>query len=353
MAQKKRPSQADVARLAGVTQATVSFVLSGSQAISVPPETRQRILDAVAKLGYRPNALARGLASGVSSLIAVTVPAIADFYSEVIQGIEDVARQHGYSVIISTTDDDPKQELANLDVFASRQVDGVIICGSRLKAQQINQLAQDHRLAVLTSKTSVTTGVVKIPGELGLHMITEHLLGLGHRAIGHIGWYPAGENEREPGYARALNEHGIQPDSRWIAVAEHCTFDEGERCLEDLVQNAPDITAITCYSDVLAVGALRAAKRLGYHVPTDLAIVGFDDIPAASLVDPSLTTVRVPRYRTGHLLMEVLLRVIEAKGAYGETREVELELVVRESCGSRLPRRTVEGQEILLAERKE
>jgi DNA-binding LacI/PurR family transcriptional regulator len=310
-------------------------------------------LDAVAKLGYRPNALARGLASGVSSLIAVTVPAISDFYSDVVHGIEDVARQHGYSVIISTTDDDPKQERANLDVFASRQVDGVIICGSRLKAQEITQLAQDHRLAVLTSKTSVATGVVKIPGELGLHRITSHLLGLGHRTIGHIGWYPAGENEREPGYTRALREHGIQPDPRWIAVAEQCTVDEGARCLEELVRRVPDITAITCYSDVLAVGALLAAKRRDYHVPKDLAIVGFDDIPAASLVDPALTTVRVPRYRTGQMLMEVLLRVIEAKGDCVETQEVELELVVRESCGSRLPHRTVEGQKVLLAERKE
>src|SRR4051812_27846791 len=108
MPPKKRPTQADVARLAGVTQATVSFVLSDSSAISVPAETRQRILDAVETLGYRPNALARGLASGSSSLVAVTVPGVSDFYSEVVHGIEDVARRSGYSVIISTTNDDPQ-----------------------------------------------------------------------------------------------------------------------------------------------------------------------------------------------------------------------------------------------------
>lgn len=196
---KKRPTQADVARLAGVTQATVSFVLSDSSSISVPAETRQRIMDAVEQLGYRPNILARGLASGSTSLVAVTVPGISDFFSDVVHGIEDVARRHGYSVIISTTDDDPQQELANLDVFASRQVDGTIICGSRLEVDVLNRIAGEHRLAILTSKQPINAGVVKIPGEQGLHAITSHLIALGHTAIAHIGWRPAGENEREPG----------------------------------------------------------------------------------------------------------------------------------------------------------
>lgn len=333
---KKRPTQADVARLAGVTQATVSFVLNDSQAISVPTETRQRIRDAADMLGYRPNALARGLSSGTSSLVAVTVPGVSDFFSDVVHGIEDVARQHGYSVIISTTNDDPAQELANLDMFASRQVDGTIICGSRLEADELDRIAQDHRLALLTSKTPVSVGIVKIPGEEGLHKITSHLIGLGHTAIGHIGWQPAGENEREPGYTRALLENGITSDPRWVVVASQTSLEEGAVQLEQLLRRAPELTAITCYSDMLALGALMAAKRLGRRVPDDLAIVGFDDIPAASIVSPALTTIRVPRYKTGQMLMETLLRVINAKGDYEEKQEVELELIVRESCGSAL-----------------
>ncbi|MBZ0295930.1 MAG: LacI family transcriptional regulator [Anaerolineae bacterium] len=336
MSLKKRPTQSDVARLAGVTQATVSFVLNGSDAISVPPETRQRILDAVDELGYRPNALARGLASGSSSLIAVTLPTVTDFYSDVVHGIEDVAREHGYSVIISTTNDDPKQELANLDIFASRQVDGAIICGSRLKATELNRLARDHKLAILTSKSPVAAGIVKIPGEEGLYNITSHLIGLGHTAIGHIGWQPSGENEREPGYVRALTNHKIALDPHWVTVASQATLEEGALCLEQLLERAPQLTAITCYSDILAVGAMLAARRLNRRVPEDLAIVGFDDIPLASIVSPALTTIHVPRYRTGQKLMEVLLNVMAAKGDYEERQEVEIELVVRDSCGAKL-----------------
>jgi DNA-binding LacI/PurR family transcriptional regulator len=333
---KKRPTQADVARLAGVTQATVSFVLNGSHAISVPAETRQRIRDTADSLGYRPNALARGLSSGSSSLIAVTLPGVTDFFSDVVHGIEDVARRYGYSVIISTTDDDPKQELANLDVFASRQVDGTIICGSRLEADELNHVAQDHRLAVLTRKTPVSAGIVKIPGEEGLYKITSHLIGLGHTAIGHIGWQPAGENEREPGYSRALRDHGITPDPRWVTVSLQATVEEGARCLTQLLERDPHLTAVTCYSDMLAIGALLAAKRLNRRVPEDLAIVGFDDMPVAAIVSPALTTIRVPRYKTGQMLMEILLRVIDAEGDYEEKQEVELELMVRESCGAQL-----------------
>ncbi len=341
---KKRPTQADVARLAGVTQATVSFVLSDSGAISVPAETRQRILNAVETLGYRPNALARGLASGTSSLIAVTVPGISDFFSDVVHGIEDVARKQGYSVIISTTNDDPKQELANLEIFASRQVDGTIICGSRLSVDELNQVAQEHRLAVLTSKTPISAGIVKIPGEAGLHQITSHLIGLGHTAIAHIGWQPAGENEREPGYRMALLDHSITPDPQLIEIAADTTLEEGKRCLELLLARAPYITAVTCYSDMLAVGAILAARRLNLRVPEDLAIVGFDDIPAAALVNPALTTIHVPRYKTGQLLMEALLRVINAKGDHQEQQEVDVRLVVRDSCGAALKQKNLSEQ---------
>jgi DNA-binding LacI/PurR family transcriptional regulator len=336
MVAKKRPTQADVARIAGVTQATVSFVLNNSDAISVPPETRQRILEAVEMLGYRPNALARGLSKGASSLIAITVPGISDFYSDVVHGIEDVARRHGYSVIIATTDDDPQQELANLEIFASRQVDGTIICGSRLNAQKLDEIASDHRVAVLTSKGPVSTGSVKIPGEAGLYAITSHLILLGHRTIAHIGWQPAGENEREPGFRRALTNHDITLDPRWVEVASAATVEEGRRCLSLILERAPHITAVTCYSDMLAVGALLAARQMKLRVPKDLAVVGFDDIPVASIVSPALTTIRVPRYRTGQMLMECLLGMLGVAGDYPQHQEVELELVVRQSCGANI-----------------
>ncbi len=334
MPKKKRPTQTDVAKLADVSRATVSYVLNNSDAISVPDETRQRIWSAAEKLGYSPNALARGLASGYSSLVAIIVPSVADFFDEVINGVEYMARKHGYSVIISTTHDSPEQELTNIDVLASRQVDGIIICGSRLEAETLSEISQEHQVSLLTSRSPATAGVVCIPGEAGLCEITTHLIKLGHQAIGHIGWKPAGENERAPGYQRALQENGIALDDRMITFASEITYNAGRHGLEVLLDSAPEITAVTCYNDNLAIGAIQAAKQLGHRVPEDIAIVGFDDIPVASVISPALTTMRVPRFKTGQLLMEVLLRAIDAGSAYEEKQIVPLELVVRESCGA-------------------
>ncbi|HEY65796.1 MAG TPA: LacI family transcriptional regulator [Caldilineae bacterium] len=323
----------DVARRAGVSIKTVSRVVNNQGEIS--EATRQRVLKAIEELGYRPNALARGLVSGKTLTVALIIPQITDpFFPEVVLGVESVARKHGYSVFLCNTNEDPQQELAYVEVLASKQVDGIILCGSRLNADQLSKVASLHRVSILTSRKPRSAAVVSIPGEAGLYEITSHLIRLGHKKIGHIGWWTEDESERLDGYRRALREHGIEGNERWVMRLPQVSIENAHRAARQLLERASEITAISCYNDLVAIGVLQACKELGRRVPVDLAVVGFDDIPLASLVTPALTTMRVPRYELGRMVMELLLRVIEADGDYEERLYVQPQLVIRESCGA-------------------
>lgn len=324
----------DVAVKAGVSVKTVSRVINKQGEIS--ETTRQHVLTIINELGYRPNTLARSLVSGKSSTIAVIIPQITDpFFPEVILGVEDVARQHGYNIFLCNTNDDPRQELYYVDVLASKQVDGIILCGSRLNAEQITAIARQHRVAILTSREPRASAVIRIAGDTGLLEITSHLIHLGHRRLGYVGGHIADEPDRLSGYQRALVESGIDPHDRWICLVQRVSIDAGYAAVKRLLQQASEITGITCYNDLMAVGALQACKELGLRVPEDVAVVGFDDVPLAALVTPGLTTMHVPRYKLGEMTMELLLRVIAANGMIDERLRIEPHLVIRDSCGAR------------------
>lgn len=324
----------DVALKAGVSIKTVSRVINNQGEIS--EATRQHVQAAVDELGYRPNALARGLISGKTLSVGLIIPQISDpFFPEVVQGVESVARRQGYSVFLCNTDEDPQQELEYVDVLASKQVDGIILCGSRLNAEQLSYVAARQRVAILTSRKPSGAAIISIPGEAGLFAMTTYLLSRGHRAVGHIGWRASDEMERAEGYGRAMHEHGLVCDERWMVFMPSVSVEAGRAAARQLLAQAPEITAITCYNDLAAVGALQACAEMGRRVPHDVAVVGFDDIPLASLVTPALTTMRVPRHQLGELVMELLLRVIAAKGAHEEHLYIQPDLIVRESCGAK------------------
>jgi DNA-binding LacI/PurR family transcriptional regulator len=325
----------DVARKAGVSIKTVSRVVNDLGEIS--DGTRQRVLAIIEELGYRPNVLARGLVSGRTLSVGLIIPQIADpFFPEVVQGVESVAHEHGYSVFLCNTNEDPQEELNYIDILAGKQVDGFILCGSRLDEEQLSQVASQHCVSVLTSRKPRGTAVVSIAGEEGQFQLTSHLIKLGHRAIGHIGWRTKNEDPmaRVNGYYHALRENGIDiEERRMVAISREIT-EAGRQAAKQLLEQAPEITAVTCYSDLLAVGALQACADVGRRVPQDLAVVGFDDIPLASLVTPRLTTMRVPRYELGKMVMELLLRGMDADGCSEELFHVQPQLVIRESCGA-------------------
>lgn len=323
----------DVALKAGVSIKTVSRVINNQGEIS--EATRRHVQAAITELGYRPNALARGLISGKTLSVGLIIPQISDpFFPEVVQGVESVARRHGYSVFLCNTDEDPQQELEYVAVLATKQVDGIILCGSRLNAEQLSQVAAHHRVAILTSRTPTGAAIISIPGETGLFAMTAHLIGLGHRDVGHVGWQLGDEMERAEGYLRAMREHELAFDQRWMAFMPQVSVEAGRAAAWQLLAQAPELTAITCYNDLTAVGALQACAESGRRVPDDVAVVGFDDIPLASLVTPALTTMRVPRHHLGEMVMDLLLRVIAADGSHEERLYVQPELIVRASCGA-------------------
>lgn len=321
-----------VAEKAGVSVKTVSRVINKQGEIS--DATRSHVSTVIEQLGYQPNTLARSLVSGKSATVALVIPQISDpFFPEVMQGVEAVARLHGYSVFLCNTDDDPEQELAYVDLLAGKRVDGVILCGSRLTAGQLEKVAKQHRVSILSSRNPPGSSLISIPGEYGLYLTTQHLAKLGHQRIGHLGSGAADEHERLIGYQRAMAEAGLPINPSWVARIPRVSVHTGYLAAQHLLRASPELTAISCYNDLAAVGVLQAAAELGRRVPDDLAVTGFDDIPLASLVSPSLTTVHVPRYQLGQRVMEMLLRVINAKGPTEEREIVDVQLTVRNSSG--------------------
>jgi DNA-binding LacI/PurR family transcriptional regulator len=323
-----------VAHQAGVSIKTVSRVINRQGEIS--ETTRAHVLRVIEELDYRPNTLARGLVSGKSAAVALIIPQITDpFFPDVLLGAESVAREHGYSVFLCNTNDNPEQELAYIDMMAGKRVDGVMICGTRLNAAQLEHVARHHRASILSSRNPAGSAVIQLPGEGGVHDAASHLIRLGHRRIGHLGSGPAEENVRQQGYARAMAEHDLPVEPQWVKYLPRLSVETAYRAAVELLQAAPELTALSCFSDLAAVGALQACAALGLRVPEDLAVVGFDDIELASLVKPALTTIHVPRYQVGRMAMEQLLRVIAADGKLAERIDVEVQMVIRDSCGAR------------------
>ena len=325
----------DVAREAGVSIRTVSRVVNNLGYTG--KETRERVRETIDRLGYRPNAVARGLRSGRSASLGLIIPEITNpFFPAVVKGVESAARQHGYSVILCNTDDDPQRELESFAFLAEKQVDGLILCGSRLSPEQLGEITEARRLplSVLTSRPPRAGAVVSIDGETGLRQLTAHLIGLGHTRIGYLGWQGQAHSERARGYRQALVEERLS-DAGFTALAAEPTTEAARAAGEALLRRAPELTAVACESDLLAVGMLQAAERMGRRVPGDLSVTGFDDLPLASLVSPPLTTMRVPCPLVGQWLFELLLPALCGGDLPVEQRTIIPELVVRASTGPR------------------
>ncbi|MCB0189354.1 MAG: LacI family DNA-binding transcriptional regulator, partial [Caldilineaceae bacterium] len=237
----------DVALEAGVSIRTVSRVVNNRAEIA--QSTRQRVLTAINKLDYRPNSLARSLVSGKTRSIAVVIPQITDpFYPEFVQGVESVARVAEYHVFLSNTDDDPVQEYRALEALAGKQVEGVILCGTRLSHEQLVRANALHNLVVVTDRPPREIPSIHVQEEEGLTAITTHLLQLGHRAIAHIARPQYNRSSRQVGYQRALESAGV-PVEQWlvesISVAD---IENGRGAATALLTHTPQLTAITCYN---------------------------------------------------------------------------------------------------------
>ncbi|HET7464980.1 MAG TPA: LacI family DNA-binding transcriptional regulator [Longimicrobium sp.] len=300
----------DVARRAGVSQATVSLVLSGNPRARVAPATRERVLEAAEELGYRPNILARGLVRGKSYAIGVVVPDLTNpFYLDVVTGAQRVAAEAGYAVLPGDTRE--STPIRHLEALRARQVDGVIIDGVGAAALPHDALSE-LKVVVVDEPSERWPGVASDALAAG-RLAAGHLVGLGHRRVAFIG--PAtdvhGFRMRERGFFQALRDSGISLPHEWLRRTPP-TVSGGLAAMKALLATSRP-TAVFCANDLIAMGALKAALKAGVDVPRELSIIGCDDVEMASVVTPELTTIAIPARELGARAARLLIRQLDGQ----------------------------------------
>ncbi len=327
------PTMRDVARHAGVSIATVSHVINETRPVS--EELRQRVLHSMDALGYQPNAIARALRNKHSSTLGLVVPDGRNpFFAEIAQGIEEVSLEHGYSLILCDSGNDLGKVLVHAKHLSAKRVDGIIFATSGDDWEDVFTLIEEGTaVLVIDMDTSpFATDAILFDNFLGGLLATQHLLTLGHQRIACITG-PSRQSlrrEREIGYRHALQEAGITPDETLIQEGNFQPASGYQHALELLRQPDPPSAIFAC-NDLMAMGALRAAHEMHLDVPTQLSVIGFDDIYLASYTTPTLSTVRLPKHAMGRQAAHMLLQRIHDPQRPLATYTVGLELVIRES----------------------
>lgn len=330
----------DIARALGISTSTVSRALRDSHEIS--PETKQLVLDCAEKLNYRPNPIALSLKERRSRSIGVVVCEIANnFFSQVINGIESIAYDKGYNVIISQTRESYEREVIDLQYLASRSVDGLLISLST-ETNDLSHLKSLHAKGlpiVFFDRITedINTHKVIVDNFKGAYEATEHLIRNGHKRIAALtnSEFLSITHERVAGYKEALIANGQKVNEDLIQPCFYggMMFEEIEDAINKLFtkRNKPD--AIFATSDKLTTGCLKTLKRRGLKVPDDVSVVGFSNTDIAELIDPPLTVVRQPAFEMGKDATELLLQLIESKRPIKEfeKRILTPELQIRES----------------------
>lgn len=340
MARKPVTSQ-DVAKRAGVSRTTVSFVLNDVPGVKISPDTRHRVLEAARDLDYYPTAAARSLASGKTQRIALILGegqarlAADAFLPILLQGITASVHRCGYRLLLQLPEDVPSRE-AYVRLIREQQVDGLILSGPREDDPLLQELAHEQFPLVLHGQVKDSPFPwVDVDNQAGAYWMVSHLIRLGHRRVGFISNAPffySGAQERYAGYRQALAEHGIRLDESLVRWGSFLPT-TGQAAMNELLRLPHRPTAVFGASDVMAIGAMSAIQSAGLQIPGDVAVAGFDDIFLADHTHPRLTTMRVPAYRLGWTAAELLIGLIQ--GAKQTAPVVlETELVVRESCGA-------------------
>ncbi|NJN54951.1 MAG: LacI family transcriptional regulator [Anaerolineae bacterium] len=325
----------DVAERAGVSTTTVSHVINNTR--FVHEDSRQRVQEAMEELGYQPNALARGLRRSQTCTIAVIVPDSADpFFTEVIRGIEDVSFEQEYTMILCNSDGDLEKERRYTDLLTEKRVDGILFFASSSQSQAHVRVLQKRGFPLVIVDRQVPdieADTVIIDNQAGGQMAAQHLLALGHRRIACISG-PSNlllSEERLNGYRLALAEYNSPVEESWIKIVPEYNYQVGFDAAQELLSLAQPPTAIFAFNDILAVGVINAATKMGIQVPAQLSVIGFDDLRLAPYVNPALTTIAQPKYEMGVVATTMLLERITDQELAPRMQLLDLELLVRES----------------------
>jgi len=324
-----------LAARAHVHPSTVSRVANHDPGLRIGPATRQRIEALLRETEYRPNGVARGLKLAQTLALAVVIPDITNpFFAALFRGVEDGATPRGYNVLLCNTDGSPERQRSHLQSLHARRVDGVILASSFLKDPAVRWLRQQHLPFVLVNRFSDEDQDPFVGSDdlVGARVATAHLARLGHRRIGHLAGKPTVSTGvmRRRGYLLALIDAGLTPDPHLIMESGY-TEEGGARAAERLLALEDRPTALFAVTDMTAVGAFGAARRMGLRIPEDVAIVGYNDIPLATRMVPALTTFHVPIHDFGAAAARLLLEQIET-GEPSRRRVIfNPELIVRGS----------------------
>jgi DNA-binding LacI/PurR family transcriptional regulator len=333
------PTSADVARLAGVSQATISLVLNGRASnVRISDVTRDRVISAAAQLGYTPNHAARSLRQRRTKIITFVLPTLDNpYYSDVVSAAQIAAQQHGYVVSIIPVRTKPGESHA-LSLLLGAAYDGIIVAGrENCAAAELLQLAARGVAVVVLQQHSPDPAIhsVSVDLETGGYLATRHLIELGHRRIAHVMEelpQSCTRRDRIDGYRRALAEAGLPFDPSLVVITEN-SMTGGCKAIEQLLRDQQRPTAAFIYNDLMAVGALHALRTLGLRVPDDFAVVGFDGAAVGRFTAPTLTTIDHPREDLGRLAIETLISAIEKRPLEVREHLLPVKPLVRESCG--------------------
>jgi LacI family transcriptional regulator len=324
----------DVAKKANVGVGTVSRVINNHPSVS--DEIRKRVLLAIEELNYKPNAIARSLKIKSTKTIGVIIPDISSaFYPEIVRGIEDVAKDYNYNIILLNTDLKRDKEKEALNMLKEKKADGILFISNTINKNLKKEFKNTGIPIVLISTKDVDNEFhsVTIDNELASYSAVKYLINLGHKRIAMISGEKNDPNAGIPrleGYKRALKESGIEADENLIFYGNY-KFKSGYDAMQKILKLKDKPTAIFAASDTMAVGAASCAMQRGFNIPDDFSLVGFDGVELAEYFYPPITTVKQPRYEMGTKGMEILIKLMKGEEA-PKNMVLSYEIVERKSC---------------------
>ncbi|WP_028778028.1 LacI family DNA-binding transcriptional regulator [Shimazuella kribbensis] len=330
----------DIAKMAGVSITSVSRVLN-NKTEGISESTRQRVLKIIEQHNYRPNAIARSMITKNTKTIGLIIPDIRNpFFSDLARGIEDVASESKYSILLCNTDSTLGKIIDYLWLLKEKNVDGMIFaCSDPTLNREVHTFVKQNNIPVVIVDRGLEDQMysgVFIDNEKAAYMATKHLLELSHTRIGCISGpsFIKNSNERLEGYFKAHQEFGVPTDKSLIRVGEY-VMEGGYQAAKELLEQT-DVTALFAFNDLMAFGVYQAAEELGLKIPDDISVVGFDNLKYNLLLHPKLTTMEQPIYEIGEVATKLLLEQIE-EGKSDQIKSVFLDtkLIVRESTKKR------------------
>lgn len=338
----KRPTLRDVAVRADVDPATVSRALDPARAGRVTAATTQRVAQAAAELGYRPNRIARSLRTRRSGLIGIVIPDLVNpVIPPIVRGIEDILWKAGYACVLADTDNVPHREAALVNELRDRGCDGFIISSVTRTSPVPTELAESGIAAVLVTRGTDRACLPHVTSDdaSGIDMAVTHLFELGHRRIAYVGGPPDLSTTvvRQTAFLRAVVSLGIDPSDTLLASCRAYTTAAALPVAHEVLRSTTGFTAIVAGNDMIALGCLAALEDMGLRCPEDVSVVGFNDMPLVDRLKPALTTVSVPQHEIGSTAASLLLKRMAGRGDPTAVLLLPTQLVVRASTSQ--PRR--------------